>query len=189
VTASSLPKVIPAGAQEVRPGRPKEESEFTVTTELPGPQRFFQRESEAQVFERLRRESLSSRVGSTRVFFPEEEPLTREPFLPRMFHPSTVVVEPSYVCHRRLYFEQQNFERVGWDVGPIEPAICLGTFYFDIVTFPYQFGTRPCQRYDWSAGKCLPGDPTPLVLYPWEWSLTGALAQAGVVVGGLAIFP
>ena len=29
--------------------------------------------------------------------------------------PSTVVLEPGYVVHRRLYFEEKNAERYGWD--------------------------------------------------------------------------
>lgn len=195
-------KVVPAAAQapakpakdapkeSVRSGRPpKEDSDFAVLTEIPGPQRLFQRESESQVFERLRRESVAARVGSTRVFFPEEEPITREPFAPRMFHPSTLVVEPSFVCHRRLFFEQDNFERAGWDIGPFQLAVCLGAFYYDILLFPYHYGTRPCQRYDCSAGKCLPGDATPLLLYPFEWSLSGAALQAAVVGGFIPVFP
>lgn len=189
--AESSSGVVPVAAQNAprQAGKPKEDADFTVLTELPGPHRLFQRESENQVFERLRREAISTRTGSTRVFFPEEEPLTREPFVPRMFPPSTMVVEPSFVCHRRLFFEQKNFERAGWDLGPFQPALCLGIFYFDVATFPYHYGTRPCQRYDCSAGKCLPGDPTPLLLYPWEWSWTGAVLQAGVVGAAIAIFP
>jgi hypothetical protein len=35
----------------------------------------------------------------------------------------------------------------------------------------------------------LPGDPTPYLLYPVEFSVTGALFQAGTIVGLAALIP
>ena len=54
---------------------------------------------------------------------------------------------------------------------------------------PYHMGTQPLRHYDTGAGQCLPGDPVPFLLYPPEFSLTGAIAEAGVVVALYAIFP
>ncbi len=54
---------------------------------------------------------------------------------------------------------------------------------------PYQYCKRPFQQFDTSAGKCLPGDPVPMLLYPPEPSLTGLLGEAGVGVGLLFAFP
>ena len=45
------------------------------------------------------------------------------------------------------------------------------------------------EQFDSSAGKCLPGDPTPLLLYPPEISFSGLLGEAGVIAAGVAIFP
>jgi hypothetical protein len=50
-------------------------------------------------------------------------------------------------------------------------------------------GTEPFRCYECSAGYCLPGDPTPLALYPPQLNLSGLIAQAGTVAGVSAIFP
>jgi hypothetical protein len=105
--------------------------------------------------------------------------------LPPMFER----VEPGYVCYRRLYFEDLNSERYGWEVGPLQPFLSAAIFYKDLALWPYHIGTRPCQRYECSAGYCLPGDPVPYLLYPIEWSVTGGLLEAGTVVGLYALFP
>ena len=42
-------------------------------------------------------------------------------------------VEPNYVCYNRLYFEQINAERYGWDLGFVAPFISAGEFFKDVV--------------------------------------------------------
>jgi hypothetical protein len=100
-----------------------------------------------------------------------------------------MVVEPSYLCYGRLYFEQKNFERYGWDLGPFTPLLSAAGFYWDLAWLPYHLATAPCRQYECSAGYCLPGSPVPLLLYPPELSLTGFVAEAGTVVAMVAIFP
>jgi hypothetical protein len=112
-----------------------------------------------------------------------------EPWVPRQWAPMSEIVEPAYVCYGRLYFEQINSERYGWDLGPLQPLLSAGIFYFDVAFLPYHMGTEPCRWYECSAGYCLPGDPVPLLLYPPELSATGALAEAGTVGLLLMIFP
>ena len=87
------------------------------------------------------------------------------------------------------YFEQPNFERYGWDLGPITPFVSALTFYGDVAAFWYNFGKQPCQRYDCSAGWCLPGSPTPFLVYPPGLSVSGGLLEAGVIVALYAVFP
>ena len=41
--------------------------------------------------------------------------------------------------------------------------------------------TRPLEKYEVSAGKCLPGDPASFYLYPEEFSVTGLVGQAAAV--------
>ncbi len=48
---------------------------------------------------------------------------------------------------------------------------------------------QPSQCLECSAGKCLPGDPAPLALYPPQLSVTGLLAQSGAVAAGFFVFP
>src|SRR5262249_18466687 len=118
-----------------------------------------------------------------------EPVLSKLPYQGRTWPDMAKLVEPDYVMHTRLLFEQQNFERGLWDLGILTPVLEAGIFYFDVAAPPYHLATRPCQQYDTSAGKCLPGDPTPFYLYPVEFSLTGAAAEAAVITGGFFIFP
>lgn len=117
------------------------------------------------------------------------DPRTKVPYAPRVFAPSALRVEPMYVCYGRLFFEDKNTERYGWQLGPLQPLFSAAKFYSDLLAFPYNYGTRPCQRYEADAGYCLPGDPVPYLLYPVELSLTGGLLEAGTAVGLAAILP
>src|SRR5205807_8227795 len=92
-------------------------------------------------------------------------------------------VDPCYVSHRRLYFEQPNFERTGYDFGVLQPALCVGAFYYDLVLLPYHFCTNPQDRNEYSVGKCLPGDQAPLLLRRERFSATGLLGMTGVATG------
>ncbi|HWY87256.1 MAG TPA: hypothetical protein VNX28_11055 [Gemmataceae bacterium] len=180
----------PSQAQEA-PARPKDRPDtlydFSVALELPGADRVFRRDSENDFYERIRQDSV--KPGQGPVIFPEESPLTNETYARRAFPRRVEGVEPAYVCHGRLFFEQPNFERAGWDLGIVTPFANMGKYYYDLVLLPYHAWTRPFERTDCSAGKCLPGDPTPLYLYPEEFSVTGLVGQAGVVTGLFYLFP
>jgi hypothetical protein len=160
--------------------------EFRNLKEIPGAEVLFRVESEKSLFERMRQESL--RANGERLVFPDE-PGTKETYAGRHWVPLTKQVEPYFVVHGRLLFEQQNTTRGIWDLGFMTPAVCLGKFYWDALLLPYNLGTRPFQEYDTDAGKCLPGDPSPLFLYPVEFSLTGLLAEGAAVTGAFFVFP
>jgi hypothetical protein len=182
-----------AGVQE-RPGygRPGKngdaELDIRIKTDIPSLNELTKRDSEADFFERIRQDARAN-TGSERVPFPEEQPLTKEPFSPRPFPPLVKFVEPSYVAYGRLTMEQPNWERAGWDLGFFQPGVCLAGFYWDTLTMPYQMCKRPFQLMDTSAGKCLPGDPDPLVLYPPELSITGMAGQAAAITTQFVAFP
>lgn len=185
----SLP--LAQGAGVVRPGGPvegEEDLDFAINTDLPGPDRLFRRESEKQVFERIRQDA-RRKAGNPRVVFPAEPVLSTATYAGRSFPRTMEWVEPGYVCHGRLMFEQPNLERQGWNLGVLTPVAAVTGFYYDLALFPYHYWTRPLQRWDCSAGKCLPGDPSPLLFYPEEYSLTGLLGQAAFIAGGIPIFP
>jgi hypothetical protein len=137
-------------------------------------------QSDEALRERIRQEQ-RERKPMERVTFPESPVLTTETYHGRSWEPLHMTVEPYYVVYRKLYFQQNNFERYGWDLGPITPVLSSLFFLTDFLTFPYQL--------DSGAGYCLPGDPVPLLLYPPEISLTGALAEAATVIALVAIFP
>lgn len=198
------PVVVPAGPQEpgnVIPNSPivpvaaqmpavpvRDEERELIRTELPGPQRLFVRESEAQFFDRVNKELVKQHGPGRVIPLPEDPVVSRQPYRPRQFKHLVHQVEPSYVCHRRLLFEQPNFERTGWDLGILTPAANLGVFYYDMLMLPYHFCSDWHDRGECNAGKCLPGDQTPLLLYRERASGTGALGQAGVVLGTVFLF-
>lgn len=126
--------------------------------------------------------------------FPAGQPLVPAgtQYVPKTYsYPvSQSTLEPTWVAHRRLYFEQMNSERGLWDAGLLQPVFSTAHFYKDVLFWPHAIGSAVCHdRYDASAGKCLPGDPTPLYLYPPGFTAGGLLLQATTVTGFAFIFP
>jgi hypothetical protein len=194
--ASSKAALRPVGMQvpsrDVITPQGEEDQTYQVQLEPPGPLRLFRLESEKALRERMRqevRERTPPGLPPERLVFPEEPVITRQPYAGRAFPPGNLSVEPIYLCYGRLYFEQKNSERFGWDLGPLQPLLSATAFYWDLAMLPYHMATAPCQQYECSAGYCLPGDPVPFLLYPPELSVTGVLAEAGTVIALIAIFP
>jgi hypothetical protein len=154
----------------------------------PGPERMFRIRSEVELREQIRQEA-REKSPPERAVFPEEKPVTDEKYAARQFAPQVSLVEPGYVNYDRLYFEDLNSERYGWDLGAAQPLVSTGLFFFDLVTLPYHLASRPFDCIQSSAGYCLPGDPVPYLLYPPDTSTTGALGEAAAIIGLIAIFP
>src|SRR5262249_7751821 len=106
-----------------------------------------------------------SAIGQ-RAIFPKEPLVSREPYSRRLLAPMTTFVQPTCVCHGPPLFEQRNMAGGGWALGIIQPFVSGGVFVADALTLPYHLGASVCRWPDCSAGKCLPGDPTPFLLYP-----------------------
>lgn len=192
VTSRSNSFIRPVAFQQPGAGDPRGQAEDTqdyqISLEPPGPQRLFRLESEQALRERMRQEA-RQRPTPDRIVFPDEPILTKEPYMGRHFPPAAEIVEPSYLCHRRLYFEDKNAERYGWDLGIIQPLVSAGYFYKDLALLPYHVMTAPCRRFECNAGLPLPGEPVPYMLYPEEMSVSGAAAETGVIFLLLAAFP
>jgi hypothetical protein len=105
------------------------------------------------------------------------------------YPPAQRLLEPGYVTHRRLYFEELNSERYGWDLGFAQPVISTLHFWKDSLLYPARAASNLFERYDVSAGKCVPGSPVPYYLYPPEVDLFGATVGAGAIIGVAAILP
>ena len=163
-------------------GRPVTDPyEAYIRLEPPGRERLFgNRDSERELEERMRQERKDSGVGDSIVFPPAPE-LTTEPYQTRKFAATVCLAEPSYVVYRRLYFEEKNAERYGWDMGPIQPIVSTLYFLKDTALFPYNFASYPCRRFETSAGQCRPGDTVPYLCYPPELTWIGTLAEIGAI--------
>ena len=187
--------------QIMPPGRQGPAEDFSdLRLELPGQQRLFMRESEAQFYERIRQDA-KRYPGSVPAIFPTDEPvISRESYVhpnyprldPRTKKPVTresTLVEPCYVVHRRLLFEQPNFERGLYDLGVAQPFVSLGVFYYDVAMAPYHIWSDLRDRNESSLGKCLPGDSAPFTVPCERFSVTGLVGEAGAIVGLGFLFP
>lgn len=94
--------------------------------------------------------------------------------------------EPLYVVHRRLHFEEKNAERYGWDLGIIQPLVSAAYFYKDVLLWPNSLASGVAYGFwDTNVGKCLPGSPTPYMLYPPGLTITGSVVE-GLFITGVA---
>jgi hypothetical protein len=106
------------------------------------------------------------------------------------YEPRKLIVEPNYVVHRRLHFEEKNAERTGWDLGPAQTLISAAYFWKDTLLLPQSLASGCVYGFwDTSAGKCLPGSPSPYYLYPPGLTVTGTVVEGAVITGGFFLFP
>ena len=177
------PGPIPPAAPGIGPGgqRPDPYDAY-IRLDPPGKERLFgTRDTEKELEERMRQERKDTDPTSPPIAFPEKPELTTEAYQTRQFAPTVCLAEPNYVVYRRLYFEEKNAERYGWDLGPIQPVVSTLYFLKDLALFPCNFASDPCRRFETNAGQCQPGDPVPYLCYPPEVTWTGLLAEAGVI--------
>jgi hypothetical protein len=188
----------PASVQRVyfqpAPDRPgptsTDDGTYQIQVSPPGKDRISRVENDRSLQERIRQESRRIDPKES-VPFPEEPLLSRDTYGGRgnLWQQRQLTVEPGYVCHKRLLFEELNAERYGWDLGVLQPVLSTAYFYKDVALLPYHLATDVCRCHECNSGKCLPGDPTPYLLYPPELSLTGTVAEVGVILALVAIFP
>jgi hypothetical protein len=194
-TAQKQPvKIVPVDPKYIQ--LPPRESIFLVYNDL---------ELEKAIMERLRQD-LKSQVdpqsGKSKYNEDQEKylvfpplPVVSPPGVPYRpktlsYAPSKLLVEPGYVVHRRLHFEERNSERAGWDLGPFSTVLSTGYFVRDALLWPQSLASG-CVHGFWttSAGKCLPGSPSPYYLYPVGLTVTGTAFETLVVTSTAFIFP
>jgi hypothetical protein len=173
---------------------PYEESKSEVRTviDLPGLEKLATSlQTDESLYERIRQENKDADRFEN-ITFPPDPILSKGRYGGRglLWPQRTLIVEPSYVCYDRLYFEDRNSERYGWDFGIVHPILSAGEFLADLALVPYHFGTCPfIHDRDCNSGYCLPGDPVPFLLYAPDLSVRGAIAEAAVIFALIAIFP
>ncbi|QJW95683.1 hypothetical protein [Frigoriglobus tundricola] len=105
------------------------------------------------------------------------------------YAPRKLIVEPGFVAHRKLYLEERNAERAGWDFGPMQTLVSAAYFWKGTLTIPQSFASGFVYgHWDTSAGKCLPGSPSPYYLYPPGLTVTGTVAEGVLITGAGFIF-
>jgi hypothetical protein len=193
------------------PAEPKKDRDPPKAAETGGDtdkQKLFRLEADPLLFRRITRELYDAQVERDRrsppdaaitpvtpAFFtpPPSDPLvpagTRYVAKTASYPGGQALLEPGYVIHRRLYFEELNSERHGWEVGIAQPALSTLLFWKDTVLWPAKLASNCLERYDASAGKCPPGSPVPYYYYPEQVDLFGLAVGAGAIVGVAAVLP
>jgi hypothetical protein len=113
----------------------------------PNPDLLFRLESEQALRDRMRKEAQAN-PKLPKPEFPEDRPRTPGTVAPRQWPWHTWEVEPTYLCHGRLFFEQPLAERYGRDFGPLHPLLSAGIFSFDVLALPVRALLWPCQPYE-----------------------------------------
>jgi hypothetical protein len=182
---------VPAGKNGSFPVSPRQDPyEAYIRLEPPGRERLFANcDTERELEERMRQERRDTGTPGDPIVFPDRPETYNVAFQPRKYEPMTCQVEPSYIVYPRLYFEEKNTERYGWEKGPFQPLISTLYFFKDVALLPHNIATYPCRRFETNAGQCLPGDPVPYYLYPPELTGSGLLAEVGTIALISAIIP
>jgi hypothetical protein len=155
----------------------------------PSRSEIFRFSNDAELNDRIR-----SQLKNTKDKFPEMTSLSEGsgPYVPKTasYPPMQTKILPSYIVHRRLYFEEMNAERAGWDLGVIQPFVSAAYFSRDVFLLPHNIGSGLWKnRWDTNIGKCPPGAPTPYYLYPHGFTPGGVLLFATFYTGLPFIFP
>ncbi len=103
--------------------------------------------------------------------------------------PRQSLLEPGFVVHRKLFFEEKNSERYGWSLGMAQPLVSAAYFYKDLLLWPTHMASNFRERYSTNAGKFLPGSPVPYYLYPPEVTLFGLSIGTAAILGVVFLFP
>jgi hypothetical protein len=113
-----------------------------------------------------------------------------ETYLARSWQPSTLTWKATGVSHKPLYFEEPQLERYGHTTGHfMQPVVSGAHFFLNLVALPYNAGINPPWECQYPLGYYRPGSCAPWLVPPVPLSVRGALWEAGVLVGGIAIIP
>lgn len=83
-------------------------------------------------------------------------------------------------CHRPLYFEEPNLERLGYSHGFCQPLVSAGHFFGRIPALPYLMHADPYCECDYTLGEFRPGSCAPYLCQRPPVSGHGTVAQAVV---------
>ena len=107
----------------------------------------------------------------------------------RHWVPQSFTWTASSLCHKPLYFENQQLERYGHTHGPIlQPIHSTAHFFVSLATLPYQSAIHPPTECQYALGYYRPGNCAPWLKDPIPISLEGLSRQA-VVTTGLSFIP
>ncbi len=98
--------------------------------------------------------------------------------------------EATSFCHGPLYFEEPNAERLGHTAGLAQPVVSGAHFFARIPALPYMTAAEPpLFTCTYTLGHYRPGSYAPFRYIRLPLSISGAVAQTGVVMGLVYLIP
>jgi len=111
-------------------------------------------------------------------------------FAGRCWDQTTYMWKASALCHKPLYFEEEQLERYGHSFSPaIQPFVSGAHFFLTLPVLPYCMGVEPPCECIYALGHYRPGSCAPYMVNPVPLSLRGALIEGGVVTGAAVALP
>jgi hypothetical protein len=108
----------------------------------------------------------------------------------RCWEETTYLWKASALCHKPLFFEDEQLERYGHSWSPCcQPLVSGCHFFTRLPILPYCMGVEPPNECIYALGHYRPGSCAPYMCNPVPLSCRGALFQAGAVVGAAAALP
>ncbi len=121
---------------------------------------------------------------------PKECLLQQVAYTPRSWVQTTMTWKASNLCHKPLYFQEDNLERYGHTAGPVlQPVVSSAHFFANIAVLPYKMGVHAPGECQYALGYYRPGDCAPWIVPPVPISLRGGLTQAATMTGLFWLVP
>lgn len=112
------------------------------------------------------------------------------PLSPRCWAPVTYTWKASALCHKPLYFEQEQLERYGHSWGPLLQPIVSGAHFFGhLAVLPYSMGLKAPNECVYALGHYRPGSCAPYLIPAVPFTWRAALFQAGAATGAAVVIP
>jgi hypothetical protein len=121
--------------------------------------------------------------------FPQYCAIGDQAFQPRCWPQVTFTWKASALCHKPLYFEEQQLERYGHTFGYAQPVVSMAHFFGTLPVLPYKMGIEMPWECMYALGYYEPGSCAPYIIDPVPLNLRGALLEAGAWTGGVYLIP
>ena len=130
-------------------------------------------------------QSIHPKAGMT----PDEKEIPEMDYQVRNWNEQTFSWKASELQHYPVYFEDLALERYGHSMGLLQPVWSAGIFFGQLLTFPYDLGSRPPFKEIYEIGHPRPGEETPRLLYQIPFNVGGGLSAAAAWTLLPVIFP
>jgi hypothetical protein len=130
-----------------------------------------------QDFKRIN--TITNDIAAEKGDFPTECSLGNPDFQPRRWPCKTYTWTATGLCHKPLYFEDEQLERYGHTCGPLwQSLISPAKFFLTFPVLPYKMGLTPPNENIYVLGYYRPGDRSPYMLDAIPLSVRAGVFEA-----------